>query len=55
MYVRRRAPLPTKLSSGDIDDMSSVYADVIGQGGIEAINMAITDLAERHWAKKSPC
>jgi branched-chain amino acid transport system substrate-binding protein len=28
---------------GDIDDMSSVYADVIGQGGVEAINMAVGD------------
>lgn len=28
---------------GDIDDLSGLYADVIGQGGIEAINMAISD------------
>jgi len=28
---------------GDIDDMSGVYADVEGAGGIEAINMAIAD------------
>jgi branched-chain amino acid transport system substrate-binding protein len=28
---------------GDIDDLSGVYADVIGQGGIEAANMAIAD------------
>ena len=28
---------------GDIDDMSGPYADVIGKGGIEAINMAIAD------------
>src|SRR5580704_447742 len=28
---------------GDIDDLSGVYADVIGQGGIDAINMAIAD------------
>jgi len=28
---------------GDIDDLSAVYADVIGQGGIEAVNMAIAD------------
>ena len=28
---------------GDIDDLSGVYADVIGKGGIEAINMAIAD------------
>jgi branched-chain amino acid transport system substrate-binding protein len=28
---------------GDIDDMSGLYADVIGQGGIEAAKMAIAD------------
>jgi branched-chain amino acid transport system substrate-binding protein len=28
---------------GDIDDLSGVYADVIGQGGIEAAKMAIED------------
>jgi branched-chain amino acid transport system substrate-binding protein len=37
---------------GDIDDMSSVYADVIGQGGIEAINMAITDFGGTVLGKK---
>ena len=30
---------------GDIDDMSGVYADVEGAGGVEAINMAIADFA----------
>jgi len=29
---------------GDIDDLSGVYADVQGQGGVEAVNMAIADL-----------
>jgi branched-chain amino acid transport system substrate-binding protein len=28
---------------GDIDDMSGVYADVMGAGGVEAIRMAISD------------
>jgi len=28
---------------GDIDDMSGVYADVMGRGGVDAINMAIAD------------
>ena len=28
---------------GDIDDMSGVYADVMGQAGIDVINMAIAD------------
>jgi branched-chain amino acid transport system substrate-binding protein len=34
---------PGKVVIGDIDDMSGVYADVIGKGGIEAIKMAIDD------------
>src|SRR5260370_19460081 len=37
---------------GDIDDMSSVYADVIGQGGVEAINMAISDFGGTVLGKK---
>ncbi len=37
---------------GDIDDMSSVYADVIGQGGVEAINMAITEFGGSVLGKK---
>ncbi|HEY1393788.1 MAG TPA: ABC transporter substrate-binding protein, partial [Methylibium sp.] len=28
---------------GDIDDLSGLYADVVGAGGIEAAKMAITD------------
>jgi len=32
-----------KVVIGDIDDMSGVYADVIGPGGIEAAKMAIAD------------
>jgi branched-chain amino acid transport system substrate-binding protein len=28
---------------GDIDDMSGVYADVMGAGGVEAVKMAIAD------------
>ena len=32
-----------KVVIGDIDDMSGVYADVIGAGGVEAIKMAIAD------------
>jgi branched-chain amino acid transport system substrate-binding protein len=31
------------ITIGDIDDLSGVYADIIGQGGIVAINMAIED------------
>src|SRR5258708_9689184 len=37
---------------GDIDDMSSVYADVIGQGGVEAINMAVSDFGGTVLGKK---
>jgi len=33
-----------KVVIGDIDDLSGVYADVQGQGGIEAINMAVADV-----------
>jgi branched-chain amino acid transport system substrate-binding protein len=32
-----------KVVIGDIDDMSGLYADVLGAGGIEAIKMAIAD------------
>lgn len=34
---------PNKVLIGDIDDMSGVYADIIGPGGVEAANMAIAD------------
>jgi branched-chain amino acid transport system substrate-binding protein len=37
---------------GDIDDLSGVYADVIGQGGIEAVNMAIADFGGTVLGKK---
>jgi branched-chain amino acid transport system substrate-binding protein len=37
------ATAPEPVVIGDIDDMSGVYADVLGQGGIEAIRMAISD------------
>jgi len=37
---------------GDIDDMSGVYADVMGAGGIEAINMAIADFGGTVLGKK---
>jgi len=32
-----------KVVIGDIDDLSGLYADVIGAGGIEAVKMAIAD------------
>jgi branched-chain amino acid transport system substrate-binding protein len=37
---------------GDIDDLSGVYADAQGQGGIEAINMAIADFGGTVLGKK---
>jgi branched-chain amino acid transport system substrate-binding protein len=37
---------------GDIDDMSGVYADALGLGGIEAINMAIADFGGTVLGKK---
>jgi len=37
---------------GDIDDMSGVYADVEGGGGVEAINMAIADFGGTVLGKK---
>ena len=37
---------------GDIDDMSGVYADVIGQGGVEAAKMAIADFGGKVLGKK---
>jgi branched-chain amino acid transport system substrate-binding protein len=37
---------------GDIDDLSGVYADVMGQGGIETINMAIADFGGTVLGKK---
>jgi len=37
---------------GIITDMSSVYADIDGQGGVEAIKMAITDMGGTVAGKK---
>jgi branched-chain amino acid transport system substrate-binding protein len=37
---------------GDIDDLSGVYADVIGPGGVEAMNMAIADFGGKVLGKK---
>ena len=41
-----------KVVIGDIDDMSGLYADVIGQGGIEAAKMAIDDFGGSVLGKK---
>ncbi|MDE2300364.1 MAG: ABC transporter substrate-binding protein, partial [Burkholderiales bacterium] len=37
---------------GDIDDMSGLYADVIGPGGVEAAKMAIADFGGTVLGKK---
>src|SRR2546430_3245824 len=37
---------------GDMDDMSGVYADILGAGGVEAINMAIADFGGTVLGKK---
>ena len=37
---------------GDIDDMSGVYADVMGQAGVDVINMAISDFGGTVLGKK---
>ena len=38
-----RAAAAADVVIGDLDDMSGVYADVMGAGGVEAIKMAIAD------------
>ncbi len=46
------AAAPNEVVIGDIDDMSGVYADVIGQGGVEAAKMAIADFGGTVLGKK---
>src|ERR1700730_9811127 len=50
----RRAALAAgdQVVIGDIDDMSGVYADVLGAGGVESINMAIADFGGAVLGKK---
>src|SRR3984893_15987748 len=43
LYAYAWAAAVEQLDIGDIDDVSGVYADVQGQGGVEAANMAIAD------------
>ncbi len=49
---RPRARAADEVVIGDIDDMSGVYADVIGQGGVEAVKMAIADFGGTVLGKK---
>jgi len=43
MMVTAAHAAANKVVIGDIDDMSGVYADIIGPGGVEAAKMAIAD------------
>jgi branched-chain amino acid transport system substrate-binding protein len=43
---------PNKVVLGDIDDMSGVYADIIGPGGVVAAKMAIADFGGSVLGKK---
>ena len=45
----------SKVVIGDIDDMSGLYADVIGPKGVEAIRMAIADFGGSALASRSRC
>ena len=50
--VSAQAAPGAQIVIGIIDDLSGVYADVQGQGGIEAVNMAIADLGGAVLGKK---
>ncbi len=52
LYACAWAASGDQIVIGDIDDLSGVYADVQGQGGIEAANMAIADLGGTVLGKK---
>jgi branched-chain amino acid transport system substrate-binding protein len=52
LYASAQAATVSQIVIGDIDDLSGVYADVQGQGGIEAINMAIFDVGGTVLGKK---
>ncbi len=48
----RAAAATDEVVIGDIDDLSGVYADVIGPNGIEAIKMAVEDFGGKVLGKK---
>jgi branched-chain amino acid transport system substrate-binding protein len=50
--VSAQAAPGAQIVIGIIDDLSGVYADVQGQGGIEAVNMAIADMGGAVLGKK---
>lgn len=43
MVTKGASAADNKVVIGDIDDLSGLYADVIGKGGVEAAKMAIAD------------
>ena len=52
LYAYAWADPGDQIVIGDIDDLSGVYADVQGQGGVEAANMAIADAGGTVLGKK---
>jgi len=52
LYGSAQAAAGDQIVIGDIDDLSGVYADVQGQGGIEAVYMAIADAGGTVLGKK---
>ena len=51
-FTSRAGAAGDQVVIGDIDDLSGVYADAQGQGGIEAVNMAIADFGGTVLGKK---
>src|SRR5882757_1396152 len=52
VFTSRAGAAGDQVVIGDIDDLSGVYADAQGQGGIEAVNMAIADFGGKVLGKK---
>jgi branched-chain amino acid transport system substrate-binding protein len=52
LYASQAGAAGEQVVIGDIDDMSGVYADVVGQGGVEAASMAIADFGGSVLGKK---
>ena len=52
LYGSAQAAAGDQIVIGDIDDLSGVYADVQGQGGIDAVYMAIADAGGTVLGKK---
>jgi len=52
VFTSRAGAAGDQVVIGDIDDLSGVYADAQGQGGIEAVNMAIADFGGTVLGKK---